>query len=316
MAEAPEISLSIVIPVYNEEASLPALFERVLAVAEGLGRPYEILFTDDGSTDGSRQLLAEFQAAHPDTVRVIVFEGNFGQHMAITAAFERVRGQVVVTLDADLQNPPEEIPKLLAEIDAGHDVVGGYRAERRDNFFRRWSSAAMNRVRARITNIEMRDQGCMLRAYTRAIVDRIAEAQESATFIPALANFYAANPTEVEVRHEARRAGRSKYRLYDLIRLNFDLVTGFSLVPLQIFTLFGMVVAALSLYLVIDLAVRRITGDPEADVTFTLFAITFFLLGVVIVGIGLVGEYVGRIYQEVRRRPRFVIREVLGEDDG
>ena len=183
-------------------------------------------------------------------VRVIDFNGNFGQHMAIMAAFERVRGEVIVTLDADLQNPPEEIPKLLAAIEAGHDVVGGYRKNRQDTFFRKYASRIINGIRAKITNIRMKDQGCMLRAYRRNIVESIVASDETSTFIPALAYSYAANPAEVEVEHAARAAGESKYRLYDLIRLNFDLMTGFSVVPLQVFTLFGMVVSVLSLLFV------------------------------------------------------------------
>ncbi len=188
-------------------------------------------------------------------MRVIDFNGNFGQHMAIMAAFERVRGDVVVTLDADLQNPPEEIPKLLAAIEAGHDVVGGYRKNRQDTFFRKYASKIINGIRAKITNIRMRDQGCMLRAYRKNIIESIVASGETSTFIPALAYSFAANPTEVEVEHAARAAGESKYRLYDLIRLNFDLMTGFSVVPLQVFTLFGMVVSILST-LVRDLPVH------------------------------------------------------------
>jgi undecaprenyl-phosphate 4-deoxy-4-formamido-L-arabinose transferase len=173
----------------------------------------------------------------------------------------------------------------------------------------------INGIRARITNIRMRDQGCMLRAYRKNIVDSIVASEESSTFIPALAYSFAANPGEVEVEHAARTAGESKYRLYDLIRLNFDLMTGFSVVPLQVFTLFGMVVAALSILFVVYLFIRRLIVGPEAEGVFTLFAILYFLVGVGIVGLGIIGEYIGRIYKEVRRRPRFVIRTVYERID-
>jgi len=231
--------------------------------------------------------------------------------MAIIAAFERARGEIIVTLDADLQNPPEEIPKLLAAIDAGHDVVGGYRKQRQDSSFRRYASRFLNYLRERTTRIHMRDQGCMLRAYRRDIVQAIVASGESSTFIPALAMRYSANPTEVEVEHAARVAGESKYRLYDLIRLNFDLMTGFSAVPLQLFTLFGMTIAGGSLLFVVYLFIRRLIVGPEAEGVFTLFAILYFLVGIAILGLGIIGEYIGRIYQEVRRRPRFIIREVI-----
>jgi len=304
-----------VIPVYNEQENLPALFLRLTTTLDKLGKPFEILFTNDGSRDNSLVLLKDFHQQRPKQVRVIDFNGNFGQHMAIMAAFERARGEVIVTLDADLQNPPEEIPKLLAEIENGHDVVGGYRKERHDSWFRRKASRLINAVRERTTRIRMRDQGCMLRAYRRHIVEHITASGETSTFIPALAMSYAANPTEVEVEHAARAAGTSKYRLYDLIRLNFDLMTGFSVVPLQVFTFFGILIAAGSLLFVIFLFIRRLIIGPEAEGVFTLFAILYFLVGVGIMGLGVIGEYVGRIYQEVRRRPRFMIRDVYEQLD-
>jgi len=307
--------LSVVIPVYNEQENPPALFLRLTATLDKLGKPFEILFTNDGSRDNSLVLLKDFHQQRPKQVRVIDFNGNFGQHMAIMAAFERARGEVIVTLDADLQNPPEEIPKLLAEIENGHDVVGGYRKERHDSWFRRKASRLLNAVRERTTRIRMRDQGCMLRAYRRHIVEHITASGETSTFIPALAMSYAANPTEVEVEHAARAAGTSKYRLYDLIRLNFDLMTGFSVVPLQVFTFFGMLIAAGSLLFVIFLFIRRLIIGPEAEGVFTLFAILYFLVGVGIMGLGVIGEYVGRIYQEVRRRPRFMIRDIYEQLD-
>jgi len=303
--------LSVVIPVYNEAENLEALFTRLTATLDRLGKSYEIVFTNDGSRDNSLVLLRDFHRRRPQQVRVIDFNGNFGQHMAIMAAFERARGDAIVTIDADLQNPPEEIPKLVAAIDAGHDVVGSYRKDRQDSLFRRVASKLLNLLRERITGIRMRDQGCMLRAYRRGIVEHIVASGETSTFIPALAMRYAANSTEVEVEHAARAAGESKYRLYDLVRLNFDLMTGFSIVPLQVFTLFGMLVAVGSLAFVVFLFVRRLIVGPEAEGVFTLFAILYLLVGVGIFGLGIIGEYVGRIYQEVRRRPRFVIREVI-----
>ena len=303
--------LSVVVPVYNEAENLRDLCTRLISVLDWIGRPYEIIFTNDGSRDDSISILRELHQRFPREIRVIDLNGNFGQHMAIMAAFERVRGEVVVTLDADLQNPPEEIPKLVSAIEAGHDVVGGYRSRRRDNLFRRYTSRLLNFVRERTTHIRMRDQGCMLRAYQRHIVDTMATSGESSTFIPALALSFASNPGEVEVEHMARAAGDSKYRLYDLIRLNFDLMTGFSLVPLQLFTLFGMVVSAMSGLLVAYLLVRRLVVGPEVEGVFTLFAILYFLVGVAIFGLGIAGEYIGRIYLEVRHRPRFVIRQVI-----
>jgi len=311
MSEPATLFLSVVIPVYNEEANLPTLFQRLYPVLDGLVRPYEIIFTDDGSHDGSFALLRAQHALRPDVTRVVGFNANAGQHMAIIAAFERVRGEVIVTLDADLQNPPEEIPKLLAAIAAGHDYVGGFRLDRRDSAFRTLASRAINAVRRWTTNIEMTDQGCMLRAYRRGVVESIVRSGAINTFIPALAYGFSSRPTEVGVKHEERHAGVSNYSLYKLIRLNFDLITGFSLAPLQAFTMFALVCAGGSLLLVLVLAYRRIFMGAEAEGIFTLFGILFFLLSVAMVGIGLIGEYVGRTYQVVRTRQRYVVKEML-----
>ena len=305
--------LSVVIPVYNEEDVLEALFSRLYPALDALGRSYEIVFVNDGSRDRSPALLRSQFQARPDVTRVILFNGNFGQHMAIMAGFEHCRGERIVTLDADLQNPPEEIAKLLAKMDEGHDYVGSVRRRRHDVAWRRLASRATNRLRERLTHIRMTDQGCMLRAYSRDIVDALKASREVSTYIPALAYSYAQNPAEVEVEHEERAAGESKYSLYKLIRLNFDLVTGFSVVPLQLFSIFGIFVSLVSIatYLVV-IAKRVALGEGDGLwVVWDRDILTFILIGIVLFGLGLVGEYVGRIYQQVRERPRYLVQAVL-----
>ncbi|WP_151446505.1 glycosyltransferase [Lacisediminimonas profundi] len=305
----PEIS--VVIPVYNEEAGLAKLFDRLYPALDALNTPYEVIFVNDGSRDRSSQILSEQFRRRPDVTRVVLFNGNFGQHMAILAGFEQTRGDIVITLDADLQNPPEEIHLLIAKMREGYDYVGSIRRDRQDSAWRTHASKLMNRLRERITHIKMTDQGNMLRAYGRNVVDLINQCQEVNTFIPALAYTFSRNPTEVLVEHEERSAGESKYSLYSLVRLNFDLVTGFSLMPLQFFSLIGMALSFVSAALFILLLVRRFIIGAEVEGVFTLFAINFFLMGVILFGIGLVGEYVGRIYMQVRGRPRYVIQAVL-----
>jgi undecaprenyl-phosphate 4-deoxy-4-formamido-L-arabinose transferase len=309
MTEKPYIS--IVIPVYNEELNLPPLIDRLYPVMELIGKPFEIIFTDDGSNDRSLGILKTMAGKFPE-VRVIEFNGNFGQHMAILAAFEQSCGEIVITLDADLQNPPEEIPKLVAEVEKGHDVVGTIRQKRQDTLFRRAASRIVNITTNKMTGMHMSDYGCMLRAYNRDVVNNINRCQETTTFIPALAQTFSANPAEVEVAHAERAVGESKYSLYKLIRLNFDLMTGFSVVPLQLFALMGIFTSLSSVAFAIFLLVRRFIIGAEVEGVFTLFAILFFFIGIIIFGIGLVGEYVGRIYQEVRKRPRYVIRKLHG----
>lgn len=305
------LQVSVVIPVFNEEGNLPLLFSRLYPVLDALGRSYEIIFINDGSVDQSSRLLAEQYAARSAVTRVIEFTSNFGQHMAVMAGLERTRGEVIITLDADLQNPPEEIPAFLKETDAGSDCVGGVRQERKDSFFRRSASQLMNGARSRMTNIRMTDQGCMLRAYSREVVDGIIRSGAINTFIPALAYSLAKRPKEIPIKHEERHAGVSNYSLYRLVRLNFDLITYFTTAPLQIFTLFAMACSAGSLVLVIVLAARRLLLGPEEGGLFTLFGILFFLISVCMVGIGLIGEYMGRTYQVVRNRERYHIDHIL-----
>ena len=311
--------VSVVIPVYNEEQTLPLLFARLYPALDKLGVAYEIIFINDGSRDRSAGLLRRQYEERPDVTRVVLFNGNFGQHMAIMAGFENVRGSRIITLDADLQNPPEEIGNLLAAMDAGHDYVGSIRRQRQDSAFRRYASRAMNWMRERITKIHMTDQGCMLRAYDRAIVDAITSSREINTFIPALAYNYAANPTEIMVAHEERAAGESKYSLYSLLRLNFDLVTGFSIMPLQVFSLIGMTVAVLSVLSYIVVIIERwVHADSLSAGLLALWdrdILQFFLTGLVLFGLGLLGEYIGRIYQQVRSRPRFLIQAILEKPD-
>lgn len=305
----PEIS--VVIPVYNEEAGLDVLFSRLYPALDALNRSYEIIFVNDGSRDRSAAILREQFQKRPDVTRVVLFANNFGQHMAIMAGFEQTRGSIVITLDADLQNPPEEIGRLVEKMHEGFDYVGTIREKRQDSFFRTYASKAMNRLRERITRIKITDQGNMLRAYGRKVVDAINSCREVSTFIPALAYTFARNPTEIIVKHEERAAGESKYSLYSLIRLNFDLMTGFSLVPLQMVSLSGMGLSFLSALFVVFLAIRRLLVGPEAEGLFTLFGIAFFLIGILLFGVGLIGEYVGRIYQQVRHRPRYLVEAVL-----
>jgi undecaprenyl-phosphate 4-deoxy-4-formamido-L-arabinose transferase len=303
--------LSVVIPVYNEEASLPMLFARLYPALDALGKAYEIIFINDGSRDRSAAMLTQQHKLRSDVTRVILFNGNFGQHRAILAGFAHARGSQIVTLDADLQNPPEDIGVLLAEMDKGHDYVGSIRRQRNDSWWRHVASRMMNKMRERITRIKMTDQGCMMRAYSRGVIDMVNQCSEMNTFIPALAYTFSHNPTEVIVGHEERHAGESKYSLYSLIRLNFDLMTGFSVVPLQLFSMVGMLISGGSALLVAYLFFRRLVIGPEEGGLFTLFAIAFFLIGIALFGVGLLGEYIGRIYMEVRQRPRYQIATIL-----
>jgi undecaprenyl-phosphate 4-deoxy-4-formamido-L-arabinose transferase len=303
--------ISVVVPVYNEALNLGALWTRLKPVLDRLGRPWEAVLVDDGSADDSLAILRRIAAAEDGRVRVVELARNFGQHAAILAGFRECRGDIVVTLDADLQNPPEEIPRLLKEIDAGNDVVGGWRTERHDASFRRFASGLHNRLTSLMVGVAMHDYGCMLRAYRRHIVDTVVACDEKAAFVPALANSFAKRVAEIQVAHETRAGGKSKYNLFGLAKLSLNLITGFSLLPIQLLSVVGIGIFFLdAAFAVFLLAHRLIYGPQEEGAVWTLFAVLFFFVGFMFLALGLIGEYVGRIYLEVRRRPTYIIRDV------
>jgi undecaprenyl-phosphate 4-deoxy-4-formamido-L-arabinose transferase len=308
--------VSVVIPVYNEAANLAALWARLHATMENLGREWEIIFIDDGSSDESLAMLREIAAGAAGHVHVVELARNFGQHSAILAGFRQSRGEVVVTLDADLQNPPEEIPRLLEAIDAGNDVVGGWREERQDSAYRRIASRLHNKLTSAMVGVRMHDYGCMLRAYRRHIVDTVVDCDEKAAFVPALANTFAKRVTEIRVGHAERAAGHSKYNILRLATLSLNLITGFSLVPIQALSLVGIGIFLLdALFALLLFAHRLIYGPQQEGAMWVLFAVLFLLVGVIFLALGLLGEIVGRVYIEVRRRPTYIVRAVHGSDD-
>jgi undecaprenyl-phosphate 4-deoxy-4-formamido-L-arabinose transferase len=304
------VDVSVLVPILNEEETLQELNARLVTTLESMEKNYEIIYINDGSTDNSQGLLEGFHLTD-DRIKVIEFNRNYGQHMALFAGFERALGETVVTIDGDLQNPPEEIPRLVEKAEEGYDVVATYRKGRQDSVFRTLPSWIVNKITSRLVGAKLRDYGCMLRAYRRSVVDSMNLCQESSSFIPALANTYAKRIIEIEVAHDERKKGVSKYNLFRLLRLNFDLMTGFSLLPIQFIGILGVVIAIIGLAFALFLLVRRIVIGPESEGLFTLFAILFFFIGVQIFALGITGEYIGRIFQEVRRRPRFIVKKEL-----
>jgi undecaprenyl-phosphate 4-deoxy-4-formamido-L-arabinose transferase len=297
-APGPDPYLSVVIPVYNEQENLEELDRRLQATLDETGWSYEIIYVNDGSQDDSAEILGRLHEAGRGRVRVF-------------AGFEEVRGRVIATLDADLQNFPEDVPLLVARIEEGFDVVGGARRNRRDSWFRRLPSKLINFVFGRVTKVRMTDYGCMLRAYRRHVVESMNQCVETHTYIPALANTFAQRVDEIEVRHAERHGGESKYSLMKLLRQSFDLMTGFSFLPIHLVSLMGLMVALLGFGFGVFLFIRRLVVGPEVQGVFTLFAVLFVFVGLQLLALGLLGEYVGRIYREVRRRPRYVIKRRL-----
>lgn len=305
--------VSVVIPVYNEEASLPELLRRVRTSCNMLPYEYQVILVDDGSRDRSADLLEEAAGAPGSPFVAVILSRNYGQHAAIMAGFEQCQGDVVVTLDADLQNPPEEIVRLVQVAAEGYDVVGTVRQARKDSLLRKLPSKLINHAALRSTGVTMTDYGCMLRAYRRTVVDAMLESRERSTFIPILANSFARHVTEIPVSHAAREQGESKYGFMKLVSLMFDLTTSMTTMPLRLLSLFGAALAAFGFVFALLLLVLRLANGPEwaAQGVFVLFAVLFIFTGAQFVGLGLLGEYLGRVYHDVRARPRFYVERIV-----
>jgi len=313
----PKSYISAVIPVFNEDENLEELVKRCLAACNRMGRPYEIILVDDGSTDSSAEKITEAAILNQGKVIGVLLNRNYGQHAAVMAGLAESKGDIVVTLDADLQNPPEEIPNLIRKIEEGFDVVGSVRVPRRDSLFRRLASFMINKAAQKATGVIMHDYGCMLRAYRRHIVEAMLKCHERSTFIPVLANTFAQKTTEIEVQHEGRSKGNSRYGFWRLINLQFDLLTGMTTFPLRLLSVFGGIISSIGVGFGVFLLLMRLIHGPEwaAQGVFTLFAVLFIFIGAQFVGMGLLGEYIGRIYHDVRGRPRYFVQRVVGKSD-
>ena len=310
------LSVSLVIPVFNEEKNLEELIGRCLRTCNDIGKSFEIILVDDGSSDGSSKVINDAVDKNGGKVLGVLLNRNYGQHAAVMAGFAESRGDMVVTLDADLQNPPEEVLKLVRTMENGFDVVGTMRVPRQDTLFRKAASSIVNKVAQKATGVKMHDYGCMLRAYRRHVVDAMLQCHERSTFIPVLANSFARNATEIEVSHAQRTEGDSKYGLWKLINLQFDLLTSMTTFPLRVLSVLGGVISAAGVGFGILLLIMRLIHGPDwaAEGVFTLFAILFIFIGAQFIGMGLLGEYIGRIYDDVRARPRYFVHRVVGRN--
>ncbi len=310
--------VSVVVPVFNEEGCLEELISRSLAALERSGKRHELILVDDGSRDRSAEIMIGAARANRDRVIACILNRNYGQHAAIMAGFSLVRGDLIVTIDADLQNPPEEIPRLVAAAEEGNDVVGTVRLNRKDSLLRTLPSKIVNLAAQRATGVKMHDYGCMLRAYRRHVVEAMKQCNERSTFIPVLGNSFARTTCEISVGHSERASGESKYSFFKLVNLQFNLLTCMTTFPLRLMTYAGGALAFCGFLLSAYIIVRRLfeSEDWSAQGVFTLFAIQFIICGVLLIGMGLLGEYIGRIYSDVRARPQFFIEDVIGGDDG
>ncbi len=311
------IYVSIVIPIFNEEESLHQLHERLSPVMQQLGKPYEIILVDDGSKDGTFPILKELHERDPH-VRVIRFRRNFGQTAAFSAGFDLARGDIIITIDADLQNDPADIPTLLEKVDQGYDVVSGWRFRRKDPFLnRRLPSMIANSLISKMTNVKLHDYGCSLKAYRSEVVKNIRLYGEMHRFIPALTSWLGVEVAEVPVNHSPRKYGKSKYGLSRIIRVWLDLLTvkfllDYATRPIQIFGLLGMLCLTIGTAIGGYLSLMRVFfAQGLADRPLLLLAILLVVLGVQFVTMGLIGELVVRTYYEAQQKPIYTVREVL-----
>lgn len=314
-------TLSVVIPMYNEVENARVVYERLAEVLDRLEKKSEIILVDDGSSDGTYDVLKAIQKG--DTrVRVIRLRRNFGQAAAFSAGFDHARGEVVVTMDGDLQNDPEDIPRLLEKIQEGYDIVSGWRRKRQDKYLtRRLPSITANAIISKVTSVTLHDYGCSLKAYRREVIENIHLYGELHRFIPALASWMGVSVAEIPVNHFPRKFGKSKYGLRRTVKVLLDLITvkfllDYATRPLQIFGLAGMLSFAAGTLLALYLTVQRLffhIGLSNRPIL--LLAILLIMLGVQLIVMGLLGELIVRTYHESQGKSIYMIREILGEED-
>lgn len=303
----PEIS--VVIPVFNEAPNLRELHARIVSVLEASGRSFEIVAVDDGSKDDSLEILKNIQKNDP-RVRVVRLLRNFGQTPALYAGFAHVRGKIIVQLDADLQNPPEEIPKLVMKLEEGFDVVQGWRGERQDPFYRRIPSKILNLIVSRATGVKIRDLGCGLKAFRSEVIQYMCRFTHHSRYVPAEIVWLGVKVGEVQVEHRERAGGESKYGFFSLLRLSFDMITSVTTTPIKMIGLIGWFFAFLGFAMGTIVAYVRIRYGNLNDMG-TVTAVFFFVGGVQMVATGFICEYVSRIVVEVQSKPFFVVKEVV-----
>ena len=301
-------------PCYRDEANLPALFARVGDTIDAAGWSAELVIVDDGSPDRTGILAVELARSFAHPARVVRLLRNFGQHPAVYAGLAEARGDVVVTMDSDLQYPPEEIPRLIQELGSDVSVVSGYRSNRRDPLLRRLITRTLSSWLRRRTGADLRDFGSMFRAYDRRTVDLLLEFREQRRYIPALVAWLGVPVKEIPVEHSPRGASGSRYRLGPLVDMLLDIVTGYALFPLRVVLILGLIGAGLGFAATAGFIVYRIAIGAGVARQVSAYALLFFLLGVQLLVLALVGEYVGRVYTEVKGRPYYIVREVIRHD--
>jgi len=305
-----ETYVSVVVPMFNEQESIPELYHEIKSTLERLGKPYEIVLVDDGSTDNTLAKALQL-SKDDDHVTVIQLSRNFGHHPAATCGMAYSTGKIVVLLDADLQNDPADIPRLVEQIEAGFDVVRGWRKGRKDPLWRRVPSRFVNWLTCKATGVKLHDYGCSMVACRREIADRLASLTERSRHTSALISWLGGKVCELQVNHRPRRFGRSKYHFISLVRLTVNLITGFSTLPLQLVGLLGIITSGLGFAGAIYLVIKRYVYGVDLSGVVIVTAIFFVFIGIHFLALGVMGEYIGRIFTEVQGRPYYIVRRLF-----
>ena len=306
MTHTRKSKVSLVIPVYNEEGNLEELNKRILDVFHTIDIDYEIIYVDDGSIDKSLSIINKLSDQN-EFIRFISFFRNFGQHASVMAGFKNAEGDIVITLDSDLQNPPEAIPEFLNAIEKGYDIVAGRRVKRKDYWIRTILSFIMNKIISLLIGSKLHDHGCMMRAYRRPIVEQVLKYGEKSVYIPAFASWLTSNTIEIPIKHYVRKGGKTRYSFFKLLGQAFDLITAYTLIPIQIISLVGVTLSLLGVILFGYLMYYRLFfGSPSSLTTFIAFLV--LLSGITLFSLGVISEYIARLYREVRKTPLYIIK--------
>ncbi len=304
------MNISVIIPIYNEAENILELYERLSASIEALSSKHELIFIDDGSTDDSLNILKGLQTKDKK-IRIIRLTRNFGQQSAVLAGFRHCKGETIIQLDADLQNPPEEISKLIKKLNEGYDVVSGIRKNRQDQFFRKACSSFLIKLISKLMGKNIKLDISSFRVMKRSVVEKINQCNDKSKFLSALVSWMGVSSAQVEVEHSKRLHGETKYTPGTLIKLAIDIITGYSRLPLRMVTYLGFLGATLGFMLMIFLLFQRYVRGIMYDGLTVLTALFSLLAGVQLLSIGILGEYIGRIYSQVQNRPDYVIEEII-----
>lgn len=311
------VYLTVVIPIYNEKQNISYLYDNLNNILPGIGKKYEVILIDDGSTDGSFKELLKIHEQNKN-YKIIRFRKNFGQTPAMSAGFDYANGEVIITLDADLQNDPKDIPALLDKINEGYDIVSGWRINRQDKAIsRRLPSKIANWLIARLTGVKIHDYGCTLKAYRSDVVKNIELYGEMHRYIPAVASWMGINVAEVPVHHHPRKYGKSKYGISRTIRVILDIITikyllSYSQKPIQIFGLIGLLTGTIGIIITVYLIIMRLFFNMPLS-TRPLFTLSIFMIfiGVQLITMGILAELIMRTYHETSGKPTYAVRDII-----